>query len=201
MPSLPWSVDQIAAVRTATFPMQRGGYAVEDVERQLDRIALNMERGGLVPEVAGTALRRVPFFPGAAVDSVDGLLRQVRIWQEELVAELPQEQPSPTPQEPSRAPQGPPRLRWTAQQVDWVRDSRFSTKSGRRAYVEHEVDDFLDKVLVAMGHGDPLPDIESVLFYPPRRGSRGYDALQVDEFLDQLARLRPLQDGGEASGL
>lgn len=186
--------------------MQRGGYALEDVERQLDRIALSMQRGAPIPDIAGTALRRVPFFPGAAVDSVDGLLRQVQVWQEELIARQPPEA-TPAPETagdaaPSSRESGrDTRLRWTPQQLDWVRDSRFATRSGRRAYVEHEVDDFLDKVLVAMGHGEPLPDIESVLFYPPRRGSRGYDALQVDEFLDQLGRLRPLQDEATAGGL
>lgn len=199
MPSLSWRPDQIAAVRSAKFPMERGGYAVEDVDRQLDRIALRMERGARLPEIAGTALRRVPFVRGAAVDSVDGLLHQLAVWQEELLATQPA---NSAPERPERAfATGKGRLRWTPQQLDWVRDSRFPTRSGRRAYVESEVDDFLDKVLVAMGHGEPLPDIDTVLFYPPRRGSRGYDALQVDEFLDQLGRLRPLQDEAAAGGL
>ncbi|KYH45044.1 DivIVA domain-containing protein [Branchiibius sp. NY16-3462-2] len=191
MPSLPWSADQIAVVRSAVFPPERGGYVRDDVERQLDRIALTMERGGQLPDIAGTAIRRVPLVGGLAVDSVDGFLRQVYLWQQDLVDRLQPEAPTAAPSDGSTRVT---RLRWTPAQQDWVRDSRFATRTGKRAYEEHEVDDFLDKVLVAMARGEQLPDIETVLFYPPRRTARGYDALQVDAFLDQLARLRPLQD-------
>ncbi|PWJ27292.1 DivIVA domain-containing protein [Branchiibius hedensis] len=190
MPSLLWPPDQIAAVRSAVFPPERGGYVRDDVERQLDRIALTMERGGPLPDLAGTAIRRVPLASGLAVDSVDGFLRQVYLWQQDLLHREPEAS--------VRTPEGgagrSARVRWTPAQQDWVRDSRFAIRTGKRAYVEHEVDDFLDKVLVAMARGDDLPDIDTVLFYPPRRTGRGYDALQVDAFLDQLARLRPLHD-------
>lgn len=191
MPSLPWPAAQIAAVRSAVFPPERGGYVRDDVERQLDRIALTMERGGQLPDIAGTAIRRVPLASGLAVDSVDGFLRQIYLWQQDLLDGVQAQAPTAPPEE-GRARVA--RLRWTAAQQDWVRDSRFATRTGKRAYVEHEVDDFLDKVLVAMARGEDLPDIETVLFYPPRRTGRGYDALQVDAFLDQLARLRPLHD-------
>lgn len=196
MPSLPWPPDQIAAVRSAVFPPERGGYVRDDVERQLDRIAITMERGGQLPDIAGTAIRRVPLASGLAVDSVDGFLRQVYLWQQDLLDRVPEA--------PLIAPEGrssrETRMRWTSAQQDWVRDSRFATRTGKRAYVEHEVDDFLDKVLVAMARGDDLPDIETVLFYPPRRAGRGYDALQVDAFLDQLARLRPLPGQADQAG-
>lgn len=191
MPSLPWPTDQIATVRSAVFPTERGGYVRDDVERQLDRIALTMERGARLPDIAGTAIRRVPLASGLAVDSVDGFLHQVYLWQQDLLAREPGSSVV-APDDGSARVAG---MRWTPAQQDWVRDSRFATRSGKRAYVEHEVDDFLDKVLVAMARGDDLPDIETVLFYPPRRAGRGYDALQVDAFLDQLARLRPLHDG------
>lgn len=195
MPSLPWPADQIAAVRSAAFPPERGGYVREDVERQLDRLALRMERGEQLPDIAGTAIRRVPLVTGLAVDSVDGFLHQVSIWQQELLdGQLGSSGHQTLAAVPGDDSLRVSRSRWTPAQQDWVRDSRFATRTGKRAYVEHEVDDFLDKVLVAMARGDDLPDIETVLFYPPRRAGRGYDALQVDAFLDQLARLRPLHE-------
>ena len=197
MASLPWSADQIATVRSVVFPTERGGYVRDDVERQLDRIALSMERGAQLPDVVGTAIRRVPLASGLAVETVDGFLRQVYLWQSDLLDRV---EPEPVAAVSDDGSVRATRLRWTPAQQDWVRDSRFATRTGKRAYVEHEVDDFLDKVLVAMARGDDLPDIETVLFYPPRRTGRGYDALQVDAFLDQLARLRPLSEQADRSG-
>ncbi len=161
---------------------------IADVDRQLQRVIALMRAGQPVPPVAPTALRRTRVREGYAPEQVEELLDRVASWQRELDRET---RPAEPAREPQRAGAAPQRLLWTRQQQDWVRETLFAGRTGSRSYAVDDVDDFLDQVLVAMAKGEPLPDIVSVKFYPPRFGKSGYDALQVDEFLDQLGTLRP----------
>lgn len=194
MMQTPWTSQHIEYVEHATLPRQRGGYVTGDVDRQLQRILALMKAGRQVPQIAPTALRRTRIREGYTPEKVEALMDQLMAWQRELDQVRRAEEPAaaPTPSRPSApVPRPTERLRWTRQQQEWVRESTFTLKGGSRSYEADEVDDFLDRVLVAMAKGEPLPDIESVKFYPPRFAKSGYDAIMVDEFLDQLASLRP----------
>lgn len=71
-----------------------------------------------------------------------------------------------------------------------VRDITFSLALiSKNAYVEAEVDAFLDRVEAALRGEDPLTadDVRAVAFTHPGLGRRGYTKDEVDEFLDQVA--------------
>ncbi len=198
MTQTPWTDEQVQYVERIRFPMQRGGFVPEDVDRQLHRIVTLMRAEQAVPQVAPTAMRRTRLRQAYAPAPVEKLFDQIMIWQREVQAAGPAQDPAPepAPAAPQAGTAAAPRhteetLRWTRQQQDWVRESTFGKRGGSNAYVMDEVDDFLDRVLVAMAKGEPLPPIESVKFYPPRFAQSGYDAIEVDEFLDQLMTLRP----------
>ena len=185
---MPWTPKRIACVEQPRLPRQSwGGYVIEDVERQLARVAALMRAGRPVPSITTASLRKARFSAGYAPVPVETLLAHVAEWQRELdEAEALAEQPkAPAVATISH------KMNWTRRQQIWVREMFFAQRIGKRAYAVDEVDDFLDLVLVAMAKGKSLPDIETAMFYPPRMGRGGYDALAVDHFLDQLIRLRP----------
>lgn len=188
----PWTPDHIARVEEPRLPRQsRGGYVIEDVQRQLDRIAGLMRTGRPVPPISTAAFRRARFSEGYAPAAVHALLAHVAGWQREM-DEQAREQAHEVEQAAEAAPADDERkLNWTRQQQVWVREMLFARRTGGRAYAVDEVDDFLDRVLLAMAKGEPLPDVQTALFYSPRFGRGGYDAIAVDHFLDQLTRLRP----------
>jgi len=187
MTQTPWTPQHIDWVEHADLPRQRGGYLMDDVDRQLRRLTALMRAEKSVPQVPSTALRRTHLREGYAPAAVEAVFDRIASWQQELDAV----QRGGEPEAAARTRPPEQGLKWTRQQQEWVRESTFTRRSGSRAYAMDEVDDFLDKVLLAMAKGEPLPDIESVQFYPPRFGTSGYDAMVVDEFLDQLATLRP----------
>ncbi len=192
MTQTPWTRQHVEYVEKARLTRKRGGFVVADVDRQLQRVIALMRAGQPVPQVAPTALRRTHLREGYAPDQVQALLDRIGSWQRELDRETQESEAVRVQQSGGQAPR---RLLWTRQQQDWVRETLFAGRTGSRSYAVDDVDDFLDQVLVAMAKGDPLPDIVSVKFYPPRFGKSGYDAIQVDEFLDQLGTLRPALPG------
>ncbi len=194
-PSTPWTSTHVETVRAARLPRQRGGYNAEDVDRQLARVAVLMQQHRPVPPISTLSLRRSRVREGYTPEAVEALLGHVAAWQEGFDAVAP----PPNPAQPQRNPPSPgpesgggSRREWTHAQQDWVREVRFARRTGSRAYDETDVDTFLDTVLLAMAKGEQLPVIETVRFYPPRRGRGGYDAIAVDVFLDQLGTLRPI---------
>ncbi len=93
---------------------------------------------------------------------------------------------APAPPETNR--RAAPSWNWTQSQVDWVRDRTFTIRRG--GYVCADVDDFLDRVIVAMAHHNPLPDIASSKF-DTSGFHQGYVFDEVDDFLDELSALKP----------
>ncbi|NNG38595.1 hypothetical protein HJ588_04795 [Flexivirga sp. ID2601S] len=193
MTRTPWTPDHVARIERPALPMQsRGGYVVADVQLQLDRIAGLMRAGRPVPPIATSALRRSYLRPGYAPEPVEALFSHVGEWQRQFdeaahsaaTAALADRSSSAESASDER------RLNWTRQQQVWVREMQFPS-ARRSAYEVGEVDDFLDRVLVAMAKGEELPDVQSAKFYMARLGRSGYDSVAVDHFLDQLTRLRP----------
>ncbi|UIJ35292.1 DivIVA domain-containing protein [Allobranchiibius sp. GilTou73] len=184
----PWTSTHVDTVRAARLPRQRGGYSVEDVDRQLARIAILMRQQRPVPQVSTLALRRSRLREGYTPEAVEALLAHVAAWQHDFDLASP----PPNPQQPTSTDDRSGRREWTGKQQDWVREICFARRTGTRAYDEGEVDAFLDQVLLAMAKGEELPRIETVRFYPPKRGRGGYDAIAVDVFLDQLGTIRPI---------
>ena len=187
--STPWTSAHVDTVRAARLPRRRGGYSIEDVDRQLARIAILMRQQRPVPQVSTLALRRARLRDGYTPEAVDALLAHVAAWQHDF--DLASPPPNPVPSAAAAGGRSGAR-EWTVVQQDWVREICFARRTGSRAYDEGEVDAFLDKVLLAMAKGEELPGIETVRFFPPKRGRGGYDAIAVDVFLDQLGTIRPI---------
>ncbi|KNX39052.1 hypothetical protein VV01_21040 [Luteipulveratus halotolerans] len=168
----------------AQFAERRGGYHVLDVDTYLDHVLACMKAGQQIPDPTRLVFPTSPFRPGYDQQRVDALLFVLREWRDDYTGEEPA--PEPT------ADDGDGRLTWTQAQQDWVRDAAFPrAKGGRTGYLEGDVDDFLDEVLVAMGHGQQLPDVQSARFNRSTRFRAGYDAEAVDVFLDQLEQASP----------
>ncbi|NHN57260.1 DivIVA domain-containing protein [Calidifontibacter sp. DB0510] len=187
MTAVPWTPTHVALLQRSDLPTGRGGYVFEDVDRWIEHAQALMAAGRVVPPLSTGALRRTKMREGYQPEAVEALAAHIAEWQRNL------QLASATPAAPVAAEEPARRLRWTPQQIDWVRESTFGVRRGGRAYVEAEVDTFLDDVLVAMTKGEPLPSIDAVRFFLARRGARGYDAHDVDTFLDDLKRLRPAQ--------
>ncbi|MBC9956629.1 DivIVA domain-containing protein [Yimella sp. cx-51] len=184
--AVPWTPEHVAVVSNARLAKKRGGYNCDDVDRVLQHTVALMRSRRQVPPVPATGLRRSSLREGYTVEAVDALFGHIAQWQDELLAHSASAVAAPVVASDVR-------LSWTPQQMDWVRESNFRPARGKRGYAEDEVDKFLDEVLLAMGKGEALPDIDSVRFYPPRAGRAGYEALSVDRFLDELKRIRPLR--------
>lgn len=191
----PWTATHIDTVSAARLPHERGGYNIEDVDRQLARIAVLMRQQRSVPPIGVQSLRRARLRDGYATAAVEALFAHVVAWQRDFDDAAPPANPLTSylrsPGDPSH--DGPHR-EWTHRQQDWVREVRFPRRMGTRAYDESDVDAFLDRVLLAMAKGQEMPEVESVRFYPPKRARGGYDAIAVDVFLDQLSTIRPILD-------
>lgn len=188
----PWTATHVETIRGAQLPKTRGGYNVEDVDRHLARIEILMTQQQAVPAILTTGLRRSRLREGYAREAVEALLGHVAAWQEDFDLAGPPPNPQTGARRDSDWSDGDQRREWTHRQQDWVREIRFTRRTGSRAYEEGDVDDFLDRVLFAMAKGQELPEIETVRFYPPRLGRGGYDAIAVDVFLDQLGTIRPI---------
>lgn len=182
-----WTQEHIARVEGAQFAERRGGYHVLDVDTYLDHVLACMKAGQQIPDPTRLVFPTSPFRPGYDQQRVDALLFVLREWRDDYTGEEPAAAAAS-----SDGGDDTGRLEWTQAQQDWVRDAAFPrAKGGRTGYLEGDVDDFLDEVLVAMGHGQPLPDIESARFNKSTRFRAGYDAEAVDVFLDQLDQASP----------
>lgn len=191
--STPWTATHVETVSAARLPHERGGYNIEDVDRQLARITVLMRQQRPVPAIGVQALRRSRLRDGYTTAAVEALFAHVAAWQLDFDEAAPPPNPVATPERaPGELPYDGPRREWTHTQQDWVREVQFARRTGSRAYDEGDVDTFLDRVLLAMAKGQELPTIETVRFYPPKRARGGYDAISVDVFLDQLGTIRPI---------
>lgn len=195
--SVAWTQGHLDALASAQLPTGRGGYRTEDVDRWLRHVtALMRERQPIQRPTAGT-FRRSILGQGYDVHHVDALVAAVDQWQGDLIAadqaaqRAGTHEADPDPQPVLRGDREPMKLRWTARQRDWVRETIFPARRGKWAYEMAEVDNFLDEVLTAMTKGEPLPPVESAKFMVCGATHTGYDARAVDEFLDQVIRLRP----------
>lgn len=182
-----WTEEHVRTVRQARLGTQRGGYHPDDVDRRLDHVVALMEAGRSVPSQIHGLRRVIALREGYSIAAVDALFGNIAEWQRRITAPQRAGTPRKKTQKAVRR-----RTVWTPQQMDWVREVQFRPARGRKGYAEEEVDAFLDEVLVCMTKGEELPDIDSVLFYPPRTGQSGYETLGVDRFLDDLKRLRPV---------
>lgn len=166
----------------------RGGYVMADVQRQLDRVVSLMRSQQPLPPIDTVGLRRARFREGYSRESVAALFDSIAEWQRQLDLQQQREDPGGS----ETQPESDGRLTWSREQQVWVREILFPMTRFGAGYEVDQVDDFLDRVLRAMGNGEPLPDIESAKFHMARAGRGGYGAPAVDHFLDQLGRLRPL---------
>ncbi|AKU18390.1 hypothetical protein VV02_25315 [Luteipulveratus mongoliensis] len=172
------------------FSERRGGYHVLDVDTYLDHVLACMKAGQQIPDPVQLVFPTSPFRMGYDQGRVDALLFVLKEWRDEYTGD----EPAAAPALESEA-DGDRGLGWTQVQQDWVRDAAFPrAKGSRTGYIETDVDDFLDEVLVAMGHGEELPDVQSARFNRSSRFRAGYDAEAVDLFLDQLAEATPEGD-------
>ncbi|MDE9364371.1 DivIVA domain-containing protein [Luteipulveratus sp. YIM 133132] len=179
-----WTQEHIARVEGAQFAERRGGYHVLDVDTYLDHVAACMRAGQQIPDPTTLVFPTSPFRPGYDHGKVDALLFVLKEWRDGYTGREPVERERPE----DSAPEYP----WSQEQQDWVREAAFPRARGSRTgYLETDVDDFLDEVLVAMGHGQELPDVQSARFGRSTRFRAGYDAEAVDLFLDQLEGARP----------
>lgn len=189
-----WSQGHVDALVGARLPTSRGGYRVEDVDRWLQHVSALMRARRPVEKPTAATFRRQFLGHGYDVHHVDALVAAVVGWQDDVVAASHGQAVQTSegqPAEPVRRSRPPTRLDWTVRQRDWVRETAFPARRGKWAYTMEEVDNFLDEVLTAMTKGEPLPPIESAKFLVCGPLRTGYDARAVDEFLDQVVRLRP----------
>lgn len=185
-----WTQQNISKVEDATFARARGGYEEEAVDNFLDHVAACQRAGQRIPDPRPVVFPVARLRTGYRTRDVDALMFVLADWYDRQA----QQQLSPPPP-PVPVQSGQVRLRWSQNQLDWVRETSFAVVGrGRARYNQTEVDDFLDEVLVAMGHGQRLPDVVGARFNPSKAMRRGYDAQAVDQFLDQLMRQRPLED-------
>lgn len=187
-----WSPQQIACVDAVRFEPCAVGYVREDVERMRRRAALAMRAGRSLPDVDAMVLRRT-VRGGVSVEQVDGLRTVLAVWRRTTPVDDPQ-QVAHRMKEAELATlaggRGTSRP-WSSRQMDVIRDVRFGVL-GRTvtSYDEGDVDDYLDAVIAALRDGTELPDPAQARF----RSSglrRGYDPREVDDFLDEIARMRP----------
>ncbi|YAL83520.1 DivIVA domain-containing protein [Dermacoccaceae bacterium W4C1] len=181
-------LDRIAALDGLDLGLERGGHDPRAVDLLVDHVRACLRTGRQLPDPRTFALPVLHLRRGYSRAGVAALVDLVGQWRtEDAVPRPPQD--APVAPAAVRRPAG---LRWSPAQADWVRESRF-TSLRRDGYSQQDVDDFLDRVLVAMAHGEPLPDIASVRFAAGTLRTGGYDIRQVDAFLDKLTTLRPLR--------
>lgn len=189
-----WSPEQIAVVDGAVFaPAAVGGYHPEDAERLRVRALNAMRAAKPLPDLDAMALRRTQR-AGVSSAQVDGLLTTLSVW----AATTPIEDPDAAARRERDAElaslverDDEAAFRWSHGQMDFVREKKFSLVGrASTSYDEHDVDDFLDSVVIAMRRGVELPDPQYARFNSAGL-RRGYDPKEVDDFLDEIAHLRP----------
>ncbi|MBE7370540.1 DivIVA domain-containing protein [Dermacoccus barathri] len=189
-----WSNRQIEVVERARFaPVAVGGYHPEDVERLRLRVLTAMRKAKPLPDLDAMALRRAPR-GGVSPTQVAGFLTLMSVWSATTVVEHPDEVARRERDAEIAAlttRDDDTTLRWTHEQMDHVREKKF-TLVGRAStsYDEHDVDDYLDSVVIAMRRGIELPDPQYARFDSAGL-RRGYDPKEVDDFLDEIAHMQP----------
>lgn len=190
---MPWSPEQIAVVERAVFaPAAVGGYHPEDAERLRVRVLTAMRAGKPLPDLDAMALRRAPR-RGVSAAQVDGLLTTLSVWATTTPVEDPAdaERRARDEERAALAEADETMFRWSHEQMDHVREKRFRLVGrASTSYSEHDVDDYLDAVVIAMRRGLELPDPQYARFDSAGL-RRGYDPKEVDDFLDEIARMRP----------
>lgn len=188
-----WANDQISEVERVQFHLEPGGYDVHHVDLLLDHVVACMRAGTQIPDGSSYPLRTNRFDTGYARGEVQGLLERLQHWRAGAApAAPPARSVSRSGERDGHGEQSRSRIAWTREQMDWVRGQAF-TPARRGGYIASEVDDFLDDVLVAMGHGRELPDVHGAQFGRGGLGRPGYDMREVDGFLDELLKIRPVR--------
>ena len=188
------SPEQIAVVESARFAsVAAGGYHADDVERLRVRALTAMRKAKPLPDLDAMALRRTPR-GGVSPTQVEGFLTLMSVWSATTVVEHPDEvarRERDAEIAALAAQDADTTLRWTHEQMDHVREKKF-TLVGRAStsYDEHDVDDYLDSVVIAMRRGIELPDPQYARFDSAGL-RRGYDPKEVDDFLDEIAHMQP----------
>lgn len=189
-----WSPEQIAVVESARFAsVAAGGDHADDVERLRVRALTAMRKAKPLPDLDAMALRRTPR-GGVSRTQVAGFLTLMSVWSATTVVEHPDEVARRERDAEIAAlttRDDDTTLRWTHEQMDLVREKKF-TLIGRAStsYDEHDVDDYLDSVVIAMRRGIELPDPQYARFDSAGL-RRGYDPKEVDDFLDEIAHMQP----------
>lgn len=189
-----WSPEQIAVVESARFASVAAvGYHADDVERLRVRALTAMRKAKPLPDLDAMALRRTPR-GGVSRTQVAGFLTLMSVWSATTVVEHPDEVARRERDAEIAAlttRDDDTTLRWTHEQMDLVREKKF-TLVGRAStsYDEHDVDDYLDSVVIAMRRGIELPDPQYARFDSAGL-RRGYDPKEVDDFLDEIAHMQP----------
>lgn len=176
-----WTTHHLDRLANLRFRTERGGHVESDVDLLIGNVVACMRAGRQIPDATQFALPTRTIGQGYARADVRELVTLLQGWRADWTGA-----PAPAPE--PRAARGPTPLRWTQAQMDWVREKRFRTKRG--GYGVDEVDDLLDSVLVAMAHGQRLPDIQGAVFSSTSLRP-GYDTVEVDGFLDELMTQRP----------
>lgn len=188
-----WTEDERRRLSDLQLPRERGGHQPEAVEVLLEATTACMSAGRQIPDPTTFALPTRTLGQGYARAQVRDLVELLRDLRQTYAEREQTHRTEPEPQAPVLSGVGAPergRARWDQAQLDWVRTTRFATVR-RGGYDAGEVDDLLDAVLVAMAHGEPLPDIDRARFSASRLGRGGYDVRQVDGFLDELRAQTP----------
>lgn len=186
-----WTAQDIAEIEQFELAPQRGGYDPEAVDLLAEHSIACMRAGRPLPDPNSFALPRKRMLgTGYAAADVSRLVQLLQSRREqEWAAVLREPDPEPEQVAPQRSTRpAPSAYRWSQAQADWVRDKRFASRRG--GYDQTDVDDFLDEVIIAMAHGQRLPDVTGAKF--GQSGfKQGYAFEEVDAFLDDLAALKP----------
>lgn len=183
-----WTPEHIDELEQLPLGSERGGYEQLDVDLLISNAVACMRAGRQIPDPTTFALPTKRFGSGYARADVGRLLDRLHRWRSEWAPPARHSDASAT--EATSRPAAA-RWRWTQSQIDWVRDRRFSVRRG--GYARADVDDFLDAVIVAMAHGQRLPDVQGSKF--DTSGLKpGYVYTEVDGFLDELAQQQPQSD-------
>ena len=152
----------------------REGYETSEVDAFLRRAAQAAGEGEpLAPLVAQAGFTPVRLREGYDMAGVDALLADLASLSPDV---------SGTPDEPDDA-EGRARdgLRTTITAV------RFTPVRLREGYDMHEVDAFLDRLVVAVDAGEPLAQLCHEARFTPVRLKEGYDTDEVDDFLAEVS--------------
>jgi DivIVA domain-containing protein len=72
--------------------------------------------------------------------------------------------------------------------VETITNARFTPVRVREGYDMAEVDDLLDRIVAALGGGEPVAPLLEVVRFTHVRLREGYNIDEVDQFVDQLRR-------------